>query len=60
MEIVKTEVFHLTEEEKKAFICVRDLVDELYNEADPDGELEYACIEARDGLAKVYRLFREG
>ena len=60
MEIVKTEVFYLTKEEKNAFICVLGLVDELYNAADPDGELEYACTEARDGLTKVYRLFREG
>ena len=60
MKIVKTEVFHLTEEENTAFLNTLELVDELYEVSEADGDFETACAEAKDALTRLYRFYRGG
>lgn len=60
MKIVKTEVFHLTEEKNTAFLNTLELVNELYEKSEADGDFETACAEAKDALTKLYRFYRGG
>lgn len=60
MEIVKTEVFHLTREENTAFRNTLQLINELYEVSEPDGDFETVCAEARSALTDLYKFYKEG